>query len=408
MNTKTTLDGLVLRCWLRPLAPHLVHHPDTPIASMAADTVETLIPRYGDQEVLSTAMAAAVRRAAARGLPELRLYTDPRDLLAAVEAVQQADAVFVRAMTEPGPMERALAMAIDSVEVVTGLGSLLVPHTLRWLSLEAREVLPMVGVDGLEIAAELLEKWMPTLPETVQSAASRDLGSLLSLLGRRDDAREQFASVGDTARVLLEECDEALEDGAWPLASALASLCARAATETEQPILAAAARRRQSSSAERQGDHVSAVHHMRASLGISRSAQDPRAEAAALEELSRLAADQGNRDEAVAWLGQVWSLQRREGVSAGEERALRLAGRLLTEGGEPGPGLVMLLAALDLAEERDPHTAHGIRQYIVGFQYTLTDAEFTQLEPMFAAAREPIISAAFHTAAERARGIVPQ
>jgi hypothetical protein len=146
---------------------------------------------------------------------------------------------------------------------------------------------------------------------------------------------------------------------------------------------------------------------MRRSLLVARDARDWRAAAAAQEELSRLAVDQGDRDSAVSWLGQVWRLQRRHNDAAGEERALRLAGRLLTEGGSAGTGLVMLLAALELAEARDPHTAHGIRQYIVGFQYTLSDAEFRRLEPLFEQPREPIISAAFKAASQRARQGAP-
>jgi tetratricopeptide (TPR) repeat protein len=398
-----TLEALVLRCWLRPLTPRLIHHPDAPLAALAADAVSRLSPRYGGEAVLSAAMAAAVRRAAARSLPDLRLYTDPKDLLAATEALRDQEGPFLALMDAPPPLERALQMALDSVEVITGLGGPLVPHTLRWLPLESREVLPLIGPEGLEAVRELLEAWLPRLTPGAREAAERDLGSALSLLGRREDARARFEAVGDTARVLLEECDAALEAGQWPLASALATLCVRAAEETEQPVLAAAALRRQSSAAERQGDYPSASHHMRGSLSVARRSADHRAAAAALEELSRLAADQGHRDEAVSLLGEVWMLQRREDLAAGEERALRLAGRLLAESGEVGPGLVMLLAALDLAEARDPHTAHGIKQYIVGFQYTLTDAEFSKVEPFFSEEREPIIIAAFAAAAARAR-----
>lgn len=400
-----TLDALVLRCWLQPLAPRLLHHPAAPRAALAADATQRLAPRYGGESVLAAAMAAAVRRAAARGLPELGLYADPRDLLAAAEALKDAEAPFLDAMASDEPLERALRMAIDSVEAITGLGPLLVPPALRWLPLESREVLPLIGAEGLEAAAEVLRAWLPRLPDGARQDAERDLGSALSLLGRREDARAHFEAVGDTARVLLEECDAALEAQRWPLASALAALCVQAAEETEQPALASAALRRQSSAAEQQGDHGSARHHMRRSLSVARKARDHRAEVAALEELSRLSADQGLRDEAVALLGQIWQLQRHHSEAAGEERALRLAGRLLAEGGEPGAGLVMLLAALELAEVRDPHTAHGIKQYIVGFQYTLSDAEFARIEPVLDAPREPTIARAFAEAGERARQV---
>lgn len=403
MSGMNTLEALVLRSWLGPLAPRLTHHASAPLPQLAVAAVTVLAPRYGGRAVLVGSMAAAVRRSAARGLPDLGLYANPEDLLAAVEALRTVEAPFLLAMEAPLPLERALQMAIDSVGRITGLGALLVPHTLRWLPLESREVLPLIGPEGLRLAAALLEDWLPRLSSAARAEASRDLGSLMSLLGHREDARTHFEAAGDTARVLLEECDEALEAQAWPLAAALATLCARAAEEMAQPALAAAAMRRQSSAAERQGDYDSASHHMRRSLGVASDAKDWRAVAAAQEELSRLAADQGDRDSAVSWLGQVWRLQQRQKNAAGEERALRLAGRLLAEGGSAGPGLVMLLAALDLAEVRDPHTAHGIRQYIVGFQYTLSDAEFQRLEPMFDQPREPVITAAFQEASRRAK-----
>ena len=220
MHGMQTLDALVLRCWLRPLAPRLAHHPDAPLAALAADAVQRLAPRYGSAAVLSDAMAAAVRRAAARGLPELGLYRDPVDLLAASEALRAAEAPFQQAMGAPPPLERALQMATDSVKPLSGIGALLVPHALRWLPLEAREVLPLRGPEGLSAVAALLEDWLPRLSEPARAAASRDLGSALSLLGRRADAQAHFEAAGDTARALLEECDAAQEDGALPLAAA--------------------------------------------------------------------------------------------------------------------------------------------------------------------------------------------
>ena len=366
------------------------------------------MPAYGGESVLADALSGALRRSASVALAEAEVYAEPMALFHAQEALMASAEPFSALLKSPEPVDlrRALSMALNSVEAITGMGEPLVDGTLRIFSREVREVLPRDGPLAYEPVIALLTDWLPRLSAGARAAAERDLGSAHSMLGHRDQARQLFEEAGDQARVLLEESDEALEAGQWELGGILAGLCAEAAELTHDHALAAAAQRRRSSAAEQRGDYRSAEHYMRQSRTAARSARDTRAEAVALEELSRLAADQSRLDAAVALLGLVWRLQRAEKNPAGQGRALRLAGRLLAEGGSPGPGLVMLLEALELAEVHDPHVAHGLKQYIVGFQYTLNDREFASIEPLFEQPREPQIWRAFAAARCRAPEIL--
>lgn len=402
------IEQLILRGWLRLGAPRLCSHPEAPLGELTPDALARLTPAYGGEGVLADALGGALRRAATIALAEANVYPDPMALFHAQEALLAASEPFdaMLASSEPVDLRRALSMALSSVEAITGMGDPLVDGTLRVFSREVREVLPRDGPLALEPIIALLSDWIPRLPPAARAAAERDQGSAYSMLGHRDQARRLFEEAGDQARVLLEEADGALEDRQWELGGILAGLCAEAAELSHDHALAAAAWRRRSSAAEHQGDYRSAEVYLRSSHQSARRARDTRAEAVALEELSRLAADQHRLDDAVALLGLVWRLQRAEKNAAGQGRALRLAGRLLAEGGSPGPGLVMLLEALELAEVHDPHVAHGLKQYIVGFQYTLNDQEFSRIEPLFELPREPQIWQAFAAARCRAPDIL--
>lgn len=402
------IEHLILRGWLRLGAPRLVNHPDAPLDALLPDALARLAPAYGSEDVLADALSSALRRAATTALAESDAYTEPMALFQAQETLLAASASFDALLRSPDSVDlhRALSMALNSVEAITGMGDPLVPATLRVFGREVREVLPRDGALAFDPIIALLTDWLPKLSDAARQAAERDLGSAHSMLGHRDQARRIFEEAGDQARVLLEEADEALEASQWELGGILAGLCAEAAEMTHDHALAAAAQRRRSSAAELQGDYRSAEHYMRGSHKAARRARDVRAAAVALEELSRLAADQNQLDAAVALLGQVWRLQRAEKNAAGQGRALRLAGRLLAEGGRPGPGLVMLLEALELAEVHDPHVAHGLKQYIVGFQYTLNNQEFAKIEPLFELPREPQIWQAFAAARCRAPDIL--
>ncbi|MFT5684683.1 MAG: tetratricopeptide (TPR) repeat protein [Myxococcota bacterium] len=402
------IEHLILRGWLRLGAPRLVSHPDAPLDELLPDALSRLAPAYGGEAVLSDALSGALRRAAAVALAETNAYSDPMALFHAQEALLAASEPFnaLVAGTEPVNLKRALSMTLNSVEAITGMGDPLVDDTLRVFGREVREVLPRDGPLAYEPVIALLIDWIPRLPPAIRSAAERDQGSAHSMLGHRDQARQLFEEAGDQARVLLEEADGALEERQWELGGILAGLCAEAAEMTHDHALAAAAWRRRSSAAEQQGDYRSAEVYLRSSYQAAKRARDIRAETVALEELSRLAADQQRLDDAVALLGLVWRLQRAEKNAAGQGRALRLAGRLLAESGSPGPGLVMLLEALELAEVYDPHSAHGLKQYIVGFQYTLNDQEFASIEPLFELPREPQIWQTFAAARCRAPDVV--
>ncbi len=402
------IEHLILRGWLRLGAPRLVNHPEAPLDDILPDALARLAPAYGSEAVLADALSGALRRAATIALAEANVYSDPMALFHAQEALLAANVPFSELVssTTSVDLRRALAMTLNTVEAITGMGEPLVDGTLRVFGREVREVLPRDGPLAYEPVIALLTDWIPRLTPDARSAAERDQGSAHSMLGHRDQARRLFEEAGDQARVLLEEADGALESRQWELGGILAGLCAEAAELTHDHALAAAAWRRRSNAAEQQGDYRSAEVHLRSSHQAARRARDSRAEAVALEELSRLAADQHRLDDSVALLGLVWRLQRAEKNAAGQGRALRLAGRLLAEGGSPGPGLVMLLEALELAEVHDPHVAHGLKQYIVGFQYTLNDREFAAIEPLFERPREPQIWQAFAAARCRAPDIL--
>ena len=395
-----TIEHLLLRGWLRLGAPRLVSHPDAPLDELLPDALARLAPAYGGENVLAEALSGALRRSATAALAEADVYTDPMALFHAQEAILSENALFdaLLASTDVVDFRRALSMTLNSIEAITGMGEPLVPATLRVFGREVREVLPRDGPVAFEPIIALLTDWIPRLSPDARTSAERDLGSAHSMLGHRDKARELFEEAGDQARVLLEESDTALEARQWELGSILAGLCVEAAELTHDHALAAATQRRRSSAAERQGDYRSAEHYLRLSRQAALRARDIRAETVALEELSRLAADQSHLDAAIALRGLVWRQQRAQKNASGQGRALRLAGRLLAEGGSPGPGLIMLLEALDLAEVHDPHSAHGLKQYIVGFQYTLNDREFTRIEPLFELPREPQIWQAFAAA----------
>ncbi|MFN7143775.1 MAG: hypothetical protein ACK4YP_08380, partial [Myxococcota bacterium] len=130
-----------------------------------------------------------------------------------------------------------------------------------------------------------------------------------------------------------------------------------------------------------------------------------------LEELSRAFAEDGRLGPAVAALGEVARLARGAVDAAGEARALQLAGRLLCEApagqDAPGPGLVMLLFAADIAASVDPVVADLVRRYITGFQYTIGERKFAGIEPLLDEDRETVVERTFDEYRHRHREELP-
>lgn len=119
----------------------------------------------------------------------------------------------------------------------------------------------------------------------------------------------------------------------------------------------------------------------------------------ALEDASREHASAGRAGAAVALLGVCTELQRTRRDKAGMLRAVLLAGRVLCEAWgserEVPAGMVMLLWAEDAAHGVDESLARMVRGYLEGYQYTLSPAEFAEVEPFLELDRMAVIDATF-------------
>jgi hypothetical protein len=198
--------------------------------------------------------------------------------------------------------------------------------------------------------------------------------SAAELLTQADSAGQ--ANQADEARRLLRQARlAASREGSLQLLSAVMRREASLLDPGERgPILAEAARL-----ARRAGDSVGEVE--------------------ALEDLSREFASTNRAGVAVALLGRCTEIQRTRRDKAGMVRAILLAGRVLVEAWgkdrEVPAGMVMLLWSEDAARVVDEGLARMIRGYLEGFQYTLSPAEFAEVEPFLELDRMAVIDATF-------------
>ncbi|GEM_PF-5529192 len=389
----TVLDRLVLSGWLRPLAPRVAESEGCTGLSVRATAA--LAPSYGGRAELSASVGACLRRAICAGLANAGARGDPR---------QQQKRVLQG--------ERAVLHWLDQVAELTSMSELLqtlrvpsdervVAETLEAWEHVAGEVLPRSGPLGLATLIDLLEDALPGLDGDSAAGARRDLAGAYSLQGDRQRAIAGFEACGDRARELLERADLALESGSIAQAESLAS---QALATSEDAPTRGAAHRKLGSAATRDGRFDEAEDHFRAALSACGEA-DLRGRAEALEELSELAARLGQIDRSVALLGELRRVARQRVDLTDEARALSMAGRLLCERGKPGEGLVMLAQAKEWSDLQNPELAELIEQYVVGFQYTLSHAEWEQIQPLLEGARTPLIEKAF--AAARCRAPFP-
>ena len=125
------IEHLILRGWLRLGAPRLVSHPEAPLDDLLPDALARLAPAYGSEEVLADALSGALRRAATVALAESDAYAEPMALFQAQETLLAASAPFDALLRSADSVDlhRALSMALNSVEVITGMGDPLVPAT---------------------------------------------------------------------------------------------------------------------------------------------------------------------------------------------------------------------------------------------------------------------------------------
>ncbi len=374
-------DDLVLIGWLSKLAPESVLHPEAGRCATAA--VRALFP---SEDSLDDALANALRRSLATVLVE-----QPRWVLHQPEVLNDR-ARFRFALDHTEPAIVALQTLVGSFPALTvdaaRIAALLVP-TFR---VQARDILPHDDRAGLLAAVAALSALLTVAPGSAQ--IGRELASLHQRLGNTAQASELRGP--DDAQSTLDHADHAAAMGDMARAKELLARAQMLFARSGMLAGMAAVKRREAAllgPAERMPALFEA-------LALSRDARDDhRGQVEGLEDLSRAFSEQGRIGPAVAALGRMARLHRGAGEALGEARALQLSGRLLCEASGPardaGAGMVMLLWAADIGGSQDPVLADLTRRYIEGFQYTLSDVEFSSIEAIFERPREQVVNEAY-------------
>ena len=403
----TGLEALVIRGWLRLVAPLLTADARAPIDTLATDAVAILSPNYGGQKPLAGALSNALRRATGTGiLNAAAALPEGFNAAAAAGACVKAEDTFKRIVGDSvpgGDFPGRLSAMLDGLAPLRGHGAAIAPEVLEAFDYQVMEVLPREGPYGLKPAVTLLERFIADGPDAaLAKLAHRDLGSALSLLGHPSRAREHFLKSGDAIRARLEAAEEALVASDFAGALARTDEALAMAREAGDGRYAGASLRRKAMIVGASGDVAAAEALLVDAAQTFQAASDGRGEAEALEALAHSAADRNLVDRSVTLLGAVRRLQRERRFAAGEGRALRLAGRLLCENGRPVEGMVMLFQARAIAEASDPHVEHPLEHYISGFQETLNAQEFSRVEKALEGNWELQINVAFAAARCRA------
>lgn len=138
---------------------------------------------------------------------------------------------------------------------------------------------------------------------------------------------------------------------------------------------------------------------LRDAVRLARQAGDRVGEAEGLDDLARLHVEAGRLGPAVALFGEVAKVHATREDLAGELRALQMAGQLLCEGWgsdrDPTSGVLMLLWAAERGRRLDESLADMVENYITGYQYTLSDAEFSLIEARLNENRQTLILGVF-------------
>ncbi len=144
---------------------------------------------------------------------------------------------------------------------------------------------------------------------------------------------------------------------------------------------------------------------------LAHRAGDVVGEVEALEDLSRDWLTAGRTGAAVALLGRCAERQAGRLDRAGYIRAAMLAGRALCEAWGPSrevpAGMAMLLFCEREAGRIDDSLARLLRDYLSGFQYTLSDAEFAAVEPWLELDGKAVVDATFARYVEEHRSELP-
>ncbi len=312
----------------------------------------------------------------------------------AQQAVMARKEGFLALLEREEPLISALATEIDAVAPLSGLGAKMAQGVLELFRVQARELFPREEQGGAAAAIRVLEALRASADAHARLLIEAELASLHQRTGDHERASEIRGN--EDGFTWLDRADH--QAGHGEMDAARASL-GRARQNFERAGLVAgiaAVKRREAALIE----PAERVPLLREAVSLSRRATgDLRGEVEGLEELSRAYAESGRVGPAVAALGEIARLQRQAADAVGEARALQLAGRLLCEGDatlqDPGIGLVMLLWAADIGGSVDPVLADLTHRYVQGFQYTLSDRQWAEIEPLFEQNREAIVDVAF-------------
>ncbi len=368
------------------------------LTGVSARALAAVRDLYPTAEAFDEALAGALRRASTTAVLQFPERVDPVN---GQRAVLAARVEFQALLDSEAPLLVALAALLDRLLGAAGArvaGAALDAFRVQAADLFPREAaaarLVLTALDGVAapdahaaLAVEEERAGLHVLAgDTASAAGLRGAADARTLLAEADARMDRGDAPG--ARALLERAGELFQR-----AADLAGLAAvkRRAAGVVGPGLDAAGQGSATLDAR--------VELLRDAVRLSRHVGDVRGEAEGLEDLSRIWADTGRNGPAVAALGCVAERMRAEADAAGEARALQLAGRLLCEApdgvAEPGPGLVMLLFAADIGGSVDPVVADLVKSYVAGFSYTLTEAQFSAIEPLFDADRDALVSETF-------------
>ena len=375
--------------WLAALAPEAAGTPGGALA------VTVLLGVFREAAQLDVALANGLRRAAATAVLQVPERVDPID---AQRAILADRAGFAALLDRQEPAIVAVAARLDALAPTRGHGARIAPLVLDAFRVQSRDLFPREDMGGIALAIEVVEGLVAGADPHRRLQLERELAALHGRRGprgrrrpRRGRRRRDRAVGGRRARRARGPRRRAgAARGARRRYEAAADLAGIGAVLRREAALVAPEER---------------VETLRKAVVLAREAGDASGQAEGLEELSRAYAETARLGPAVAALGEVARLARLGVDAAGEARALQLAGRLLCEAppgdDDPGRGLVLLLHAGDIAASVDPVVADLVRRYVTGFQYTLSDRRFAEIEPILDEDREVVVRLTFASYRER-------
>lgn len=366
------------------MAPEACAHPAAGACATAA--VRALFPAAAGADALDDALASTLRRSLATVLVER-----PRWVLQQ-PAVLDERARFRAALDAREPAVTALIGIVRSFPALAADAAAIAALWVPTFRVQARDALPHDDRAGLTAAVGAVRAMLARGPAS--ASIERELAGLLQRVG--DDAGAATLRGPEDGASVMNLADSAAAGGDMPRARELLQRANLLFSRAGQLAGLAAVRRREAALLE----PAARPPVLTEALRLSRDAgDDARGLIEGWEDLSRAYAELGRVGPAVAALGRMAALHRAAVEPLGEARALQLAGRLLCEAYGPerdaGAGMVMLLLAADIGGSEDSVLADLTRRYIEGFQYTLSDAEFAAIEPIFDRPRADVVAEAF-------------